>query len=164
LESQINVEIEPEGEWAVDRILSHTGFGENATFEVRWRAGDTTWLPYNQISHLQALATYLELLGVTHISVLRAGIGSPPKDDPQIYVGSITPYSDSDFSYISPSEFLPSPSASSDFSFVSHYPTDDHMTRSRKTGPHHGSSANVVLHPNFWRTGNRVIVKDAIIG
>lgn len=69
---------EREPEWLVDRILSHVGSGENATFEVKWRAGDITWLPYAQVSQLDALGEYLDSLGFTKISELTDGQGTPP--------------------------------------------------------------------------------------
>lgn len=47
-------------EWAVDRILSHT----DAEFEVQWSTGDVTWVPYHDVSHLQAMAEYFEALDV----------------------------------------------------------------------------------------------------
>ncbi|KAF9470999.1 hypothetical protein BDN70DRAFT_766601, partial [Pholiota conissans] len=64
LDSQITGEGDPENEWAVDKILSHSGSKENAIFEIQWKAGDITWLPYSQIQDLQALPIYLDLLGV----------------------------------------------------------------------------------------------------
>ena len=39
-------------EWAVDKILSHHGAQTDATFEIQWKSGDITWLPYYQITHL----------------------------------------------------------------------------------------------------------------
>ncbi|KAG2742089.1 hypothetical protein P692DRAFT_201652613, partial [Suillus brevipes Sb2] len=54
---------EREAEWQVDRILSHKGAKEDALFEVRWTAGDVTWLTYEQVAHLEALGEYLDLLG-----------------------------------------------------------------------------------------------------
>ncbi|TFK49809.1 hypothetical protein OE88DRAFT_1601959, partial [Heliocybe sulcata] len=51
-------------EWAVDKIISHKGKGRNSTFEVVWKAGDHTWLPYHEISHLATLKTYLDALGI----------------------------------------------------------------------------------------------------
>ncbi|OAX32781.1 hypothetical protein K503DRAFT_701539, partial [Rhizopogon vinicolor AM-OR11-026] len=60
-----------EPEWIVDTILSHKGSGENATFEVRWCAGDVTWLAYHQVSHLGTLAEYLDLIGVWHSKIAR---------------------------------------------------------------------------------------------
>jgi hypothetical protein len=63
-------------EWAVDRILSHHGSGTEATFEILWKSGDVTWLPYYQITHLQALTDYLELLKVRKIAKLPKGLGA----------------------------------------------------------------------------------------
>ena len=62
--------------------------GANATFEIKWKAGDITWLPYYQVTHLQALTDYMDLLGVAKIP---HGQGNPPQDDPQIFINSITP-------------------------------------------------------------------------
>ncbi|KIJ96480.1 hypothetical protein K443DRAFT_134123 [Laccaria amethystina LaAM-08-1] len=59
---------ESEGEWAVDKILSHSGSKENVIFEILWLASDITWLPYHQISHSNALPVYLDLLGISGIS------------------------------------------------------------------------------------------------
>ncbi|KAF8799879.1 hypothetical protein BYT27DRAFT_7004830, partial [Phlegmacium glaucopus] len=70
LDTQIGGTADTEGEWAVERILSHAGSGTNSTFEIKWQSGDTTWLPYYQITHLQALTDYLELLGKKTISTL----------------------------------------------------------------------------------------------
>ncbi len=70
LDSQIGQEYNMETEWTVDKILSHSGLGEDSTFEIKWKAGDVTWLPYNHVDHLQALSDYLDLLGVDNISLL----------------------------------------------------------------------------------------------
>ena len=81
---------EDDSEWAVDRILSHHGSRTDASFEILWKSGDVTWLPYYQITHLQALTDYLVLLNVAKISKLPAGRGRPPQDDPQIFLGHIS--------------------------------------------------------------------------
>ncbi len=81
---------EDDDEWAVDRILSHHGSQTDASFEMLWKSGDVTWLPYYQITHLQALTDYLELLKVKKISKLPAGRGRPPSDDPQVSLGFIS--------------------------------------------------------------------------
>ena len=79
-----------DGEWAVDRILSHHGSSTEATFEMLWKSGDVTWLPYYQITHLQALTDYLELLKVDKITKLPRGTGQPPQDDPQVFIRLLT--------------------------------------------------------------------------
>ena len=81
-------------EWAVDQIKSHSGAKTDATFEILWKSGDITWLPYYQITHLQALTDYLDLIGVKKISKLPSGHGRPPMDDPQVFLGLISPYDD----------------------------------------------------------------------
>jgi hypothetical protein len=90
LDNQLGGDIEPEGEWAVDRILPHFRSKLDSLFEIKWKVGDTTWLPYSEISHLQALSDYLELLGVDSISNLPLGTGKPPRDDPQVHIGMIS--------------------------------------------------------------------------
>ena len=50
-----------ENEWLVDKIISHNGKGSQATFEVRWKSGDTTWMDYPSIRHLTAFDNYFEL-------------------------------------------------------------------------------------------------------
>ena len=97
-------------EWAVDRILSHHGSRTDATFEILWKSGDVTWLPYYQITHLQALTDYLVLLNVAKIAKLPAGRGRPPLEDPQVFLGHLSldspsfscfPFSSTFFGYIS---------------------------------------------------------------
>ncbi|KAI4294106.1 hypothetical protein K525DRAFT_177055, partial [Schizophyllum commune Loenen D] len=53
-------------EWAVDRILSHSGKGTSAIFELKWASGDITWFPYHQIKHLAAMDQYCEAMGIDH--------------------------------------------------------------------------------------------------
>ena len=91
LDTQISGEDATDDEWAVDHIKSHSGSKSEAIFEVLWKSGDTTWMPYYQITHLQALTDYLHLLGVKVISKLPKGLGQPPVDDPQVFLGLITP-------------------------------------------------------------------------
>ena len=76
-------------EWAVECIKSHSGAKMDAIFKVLWKSGDVTWLPYYQITHLQALTDYFELIGVSQVAKLPNGHGQPPSDDPQIFLGSI---------------------------------------------------------------------------
>jgi hypothetical protein len=90
LDSQINSGESLEPEWAVDKILSHSGSKKDSLFEVQWKAGDITWLPYNQIEHLNALSAYFEVLGIEKITDLLRGTGKPPIQDPQIFIGSLS--------------------------------------------------------------------------
>jgi hypothetical protein len=85
LDSQIGQEYNVEAEWTVDKILSHSGLEEDSTFEIKWKAGDITWLPCNHVTHLQALSDYLDLLGVDNISLLPTGKGKSP----EIFIGYI---------------------------------------------------------------------------
>jgi hypothetical protein len=89
LDAQISHDVDPEGEWAVESILSHYGSEDNALFEIKWRSGDITWMPYFQILGLQALEAYFEALGINAISELSTGKGKPPRDDPQVFVGLV---------------------------------------------------------------------------
>ena len=79
------------GEWAVDQILGHTGSRGDAAFEICWKSGDTTWLPYYQISHLAALQHYFDLLGIEKISQLPEGTEKLQSNDPQTFVGNFEP-------------------------------------------------------------------------
>ncbi|KAJ3514734.1 hypothetical protein NLJ89_g2201 [Agrocybe chaxingu] len=90
LDTQLGIGPETTEEWAVDRILSHSGSKKGAIFEILWSAGDKTWLPYDQVDHLHALTAYLELLGVDSIDKLPKGDGKPPSDDPQVFLGAIS--------------------------------------------------------------------------
>jgi hypothetical protein len=51
-------------EWLVDEILAHKWDKKKPSFQIRWNLGDTTWEPYKTCKDLQALDTYLELMGV----------------------------------------------------------------------------------------------------
>ena len=57
-------------EWAVSSINTHHGKGADALFELMWKSGDRTWLPYHEISHLEALTQYFKAQGVSNISQL----------------------------------------------------------------------------------------------
>jgi hypothetical protein len=63
-------------EWAVSGIETHHGKGSTALFEVTWKAGDKAWLPYEEISHLEALSQYLEAQGVNSIEKLQRRISA----------------------------------------------------------------------------------------
>ena len=76
-------------EWAIDKIITHYGKGRDALFEVQWRSGDRTWLPYDTIAHLDAMKAYFELVEVDGIDGLRDGSGVPPPDNPQIFLGAV---------------------------------------------------------------------------
>jgi hypothetical protein len=89
MDTQIGGDPDSGDEWAVNKIKSHAGSGEESTFEILWKSGDVTWMPYYQIEHLQALEVYLELLEVDHISKLTTGKGKPPLDDPQVFLGAL---------------------------------------------------------------------------
>jgi transposase InsO family protein len=47
LETQVADFDEPESEWAINRIVSHSGQRADSTFEIRWKSGDKSWLPYD---------------------------------------------------------------------------------------------------------------------
>jgi hypothetical protein len=73
-----NLDLDPK-EWQVDRITSHRGKGREAEFEIRWKAGDTTWISYDDALALDALQDYCEALGVGTPGELPMG-KSPPSD------------------------------------------------------------------------------------
>ncbi len=51
--------------------------GSAAEFEIQWSTGNVTWVPYNDIKHLQALHEYYEALGVSHIREVRSWDNPP---------------------------------------------------------------------------------------
>ncbi|KAG1853592.1 hypothetical protein C8R48DRAFT_639362 [Suillus tomentosus] len=87
LDNQVAEFEEEEKEWAVDRILSHKGARSDAVFEVRWKSGDVTWLPYDRVDHLAALQEYFDVLDIEHVSELTEGNGLPPTDNLQVFLG-----------------------------------------------------------------------------
>jgi hypothetical protein len=74
------IETDPR-EWEVDRILSHSGKGKSAQFELKWKTGDVTWEPFYVIKHLQALDEYCEAMGIEKPSHLPAGKGDLPEEE-----------------------------------------------------------------------------------
>ena len=89
LDTQLGNTDGTEGEWAIDSIIGHSGSKAEATFEIWWKTGDITWLPYYQVSHLHALQQYFDLLGIANISQLAEGRGKLPLDDPQTFIGNM---------------------------------------------------------------------------
>lgn len=92
MDTQLSGTPDLDNEWAVERILSHAGLGSDAVFEIKWKAGDITWLPYYQITHLDALTDYFDLIGISKVLKLPQGKGIPLADDPQIFIGSLSPF------------------------------------------------------------------------
>ena len=90
MDTQLGDSPDAEDEWTVNSIKSHSGSGENSIFEILWKSRDVTWMPYYQIRHLQALDTYLELMGIDSASKLVAGKGNPPRGDPQVSLGAMS--------------------------------------------------------------------------
>lgn len=78
-----------ENEWAIDKIISHSRKGRRSLFEVRWKAGDVTWMPYEPVRELTALDSYLEACGTSSIDGLDTGRGNPPNVDPPVSVFSV---------------------------------------------------------------------------
>jgi hypothetical protein len=89
LDNQIWEFEDAEHEWAVERIKSHSGAKTDALFEIVWKSGDITWLPYHKINHLDALQQYYDLIDVDSVADLPEGHGKPPKNDLQIFLGHI---------------------------------------------------------------------------
>lgn len=79
-------------EWAVQRIKSHSGSRKNALFEIQWKSGDVTWLPYHKIDHLTALEQYFEILGISSIDQLEDNrVQVPDEDaDEQVLLGAMS--------------------------------------------------------------------------
>ena len=89
LDTQVTELEDKEGEWAIDRIVSHKGSNTSAIFECVWKSGDRTWVPYPSLAQVGALRSYLEVLGLETIAELNEGTGVPPEDDPQVYIASL---------------------------------------------------------------------------
>ena len=70
----------PAAEWDVSCIQAHSGTGKDAMFLLRWAAGDTSWLPFHEVSHLTALSQYLEALGIDSIKKLPLSLASHGPD------------------------------------------------------------------------------------
>jgi len=83
LETQIADFGETEGEWAVDHIVAHSGTRSNALFQIKWKSGDLTWLPYDKIDHLDALRDYFKAIGIADITELTDG-GRVKVPDPNL--------------------------------------------------------------------------------
>lgn len=77
-----------EDEWTVEKIIAHSGKGTTAQFEMVWRGGDKTWAPYADVSHLDALRSYFEALGISKLAELPAGKAHPSTDS-EVFVGAI---------------------------------------------------------------------------
>lgn len=88
LASQVADLDDKEDEWAVDCVTGHRGLGKHAVFEIIWKSGDRTWVPYSSIAQTDALAAYLEAMGVAAVEELTEVNVTMP-DDLQIFVGSI---------------------------------------------------------------------------
>jgi hypothetical protein len=89
LDTQLGNADGTDGEWAVNSIITHVGVRWDANFQILWKLGDKTWLPYDHMSHLNALLGYFELLGIKKIADLPEGSGQPLQDDPQTYIGGL---------------------------------------------------------------------------
>ncbi|KAF8579420.1 hypothetical protein K439DRAFT_1620540 [Ramaria rubella] len=57
-------------EWAIEKILRHSGNGSDSIFEILFKLGDTAWMPYTDVQHLQAVESYLEAIGADSIAKL----------------------------------------------------------------------------------------------
>ncbi|KNZ73139.1 hypothetical protein J132_01051, partial [Termitomyces sp. J132] len=82
---------EPEvNEWAAEQTMVHHETKSDAMFEVLWKAGDKSWMSYDQVKDPNLLAPYLELLGLQTIEELKdKRIRQPPQDDPQVFLGQV---------------------------------------------------------------------------
>jgi hypothetical protein len=95
-------------------------------FLVRWKSGDKTWLPYCQITHLNALSEYFELQGIDSIEYLWEGPGHPPKDDIQNYIGALHIFRGCNYKRIPSRMRHPSFCPDSSFSPLSHVLSHQH--------------------------------------
>lgn len=84
-------------EWAIDKIETHHGKGCDTFFKVIWKAGDATWMPYDEVEELLALEQYPEALGVDEVSHLPKNLSTEAEIPvaailitPPIMLGSLT--------------------------------------------------------------------------
>jgi hypothetical protein len=89
LDNQVTEFETQEKEWAVDHILSHKGSRSDAVFEVKWKAGNVTWLPYDQVDHLGALQDYFNVLGVETVADLADGNFAPTVEHYHVFIGGM---------------------------------------------------------------------------
>jgi hypothetical protein len=89
LECQLGISLDDEtNEWAVDRVVNHYGRRSTALFEILWKSGDRSWMPYAQAKRLQALDEYFEAIGISDVKDLPYGQGKPPVDGEEVMVSS----------------------------------------------------------------------------
>ena len=141
MDSQLGSEPDTEGEWAVDSILSHSGSNTDSIFEIKWKSGDITWLPYYQITHLQALTDYLDLLGIKNISTLPKGAGQPPREDPQLFLGLVS---------FSPQPILPPTTPERKPLKASHRPSRPNIPKSTAPSPSHSFTRTYTIHTDSY--------------
>ena len=91
LDAQIEYLGGKDGEWMIEKIKAHSGSAAHSVFEVLWKSGDITWLPYEQISQSRAMVDYLESQGVSSIRELGGGRGNPPEGVPETALACLTP-------------------------------------------------------------------------
>ena len=84
----------PEPEWAADKIMLHTGSKLDSIFEVLWKSGDKSWVPFTEIADTNLLDPYLEAQGAESMADLGLSSGSPPCDNPQIFLDPLQPSRD----------------------------------------------------------------------
>jgi len=60
------------GEWMINRILTHQGSNTDLEFKVEWSSGDQTWVPHLDLEGSTALGKYLKFVGVKDVSDLQA--------------------------------------------------------------------------------------------
>ncbi|KAG0692130.1 hypothetical protein DFH29DRAFT_1009311 [Suillus ampliporus] len=75
-------------EWSVSCVTDHNGQGTSALFEVEYNTRDRVWLPYHEVSRLEATSQYLEALGVPGIQHLPKKISKVPANIPIATVNS----------------------------------------------------------------------------
>ncbi|OJA15737.1 hypothetical protein AZE42_13184 [Rhizopogon vesiculosus] len=80
---------ETPSEWAVNQILSHSGKGGDATFELQWSTRDVTWAPMHEVKHLQAFTEYCEAQSLSWAAGTR---GATLTARPVLYTHYTTPY------------------------------------------------------------------------
>jgi hypothetical protein len=137
-------------------------YNGDSVFEIKWKAGDITWLSHHQVSHLQALKYYLDVYGVDEVGQLPPGKGNPPPQDHEFSGNFI----ELNLLFILPTENLFKPDDSTVFppsSFPStsyltpcdpyHKPYLNDLDMGKKPAPH-----SIINHPKFQRQSRYLIL------